>query len=485
MAMDDEETVALVAGGHTFGKAHGADDPDKYVGPAPEGASLENQGLGWINSKGDGHGFDTITSGIEGAWSQTPTQWDNNYFDVLFGYEWKLTKSPAGAHQWTPTDAAAKTTVPDAHDSSVTHAPMMTTADMAMRMDPAYEKISRRFHKNPTEFADAFARAWHKLTHRDMGPYVRGLGKLVPAEAQLWQDPVPAVDHDLVNDDDVADIKEKILATDLSVGQLINTAWSSAASFRGSDMRGGANGARIALAPQKDWEVNNPAQLATVLKTLKGVQGEFNAASGSKKVSLADVIVLAGAAGIEKAAKDAGSNITVPFAAGRTDATQEQTDIESIAVLEPIADGFRNYISTNTSFKAGDLLVDRAQLLNLTAPEMTVLIGGLRVLGANTNGTANGVLTDKPQILTNDFFVNLLDMGTKWNKTDENAYLGNDRNTGAAKWTATDVDLLFGSNAILRAIVEVYASSDSKNKFLADFVAAWNKVMNADRFDLT
>jgi catalase-peroxidase len=485
MAMDDEETVALVAGGHTFGKAHGADDPDKYVGPAPEGASLENQGLGWINSKGDGHGFDTITSGIEGAWSQTPTKWDNNYFDVLFGYEWKLTKSPAGAHQWTPTDAAAKTTVPDAHDSSVTHAPMMTTADMAMRMDPAYEKISRRFHKNPTEFADAFARAWHKLTHRDMGPYVRGLGKLVPAEAQLWQDPVPAVDHDLVNDDDVADIKEKILATDLSVGQLINTAWSSAASFRGSDMRGGANGARIALAPQKDWEVNNPAQLATVLKTLKGVQGEFNAASGSKKVSLADVIVLAGAAGIEKAAKDAGSNITVPFAAGRTDATQEQTDIESIAVLEPIADGFRNYISTNTSFKAGDLLVDRAQLLNLTAPEMTVLIGGLRVLGANTNGTANGVLTDKPQILTNDFFVNLLDMGTKWNKTDENAYLGNDRNTGAAKWTATDVDLLFGSNAILRAIVEVYASSDSKNKFLADFVAAWNKVMNADRFDLT
>jgi catalase-peroxidase len=485
MAMDDEETVALVAGGHTFGKAHGADDPDKYVGPAPEGASLENQGLGWINSKGDGHGFDTITSGIEGAWSQTPIKWDNNYFDVLFGYEWKLTKSPAGAHQWTPTDAAAKTTVPDAHDSSVTHAPMMTTADMAMRMDPAYEKISRRFHKNPTEFADAFARAWHKLTHRDMGPYVRGLGKLVPAEAQLWQDPVPAVDHDLVNDDDVADIKEKILATDLSVGQLINTAWSSAASFRGSDMRGGANGARIALAPQKDWEVNNPAQLATVLKTLKGVQGEFNAASGSKKVSLADVIVLAGAAGIEKAAKDAGSNITVPFAAGRTDATQEQTDIESIAVLEPIADGFRNYISTNTSFKAGDLLVDRAQLLNLTAPEMTVLIGGLRVLGANTNGTANGVLTDKPQILTNDFFVNLLDMGTKWNKTDENAYLGNDRNTGAAKWTATDVDLLFGSNAILRAIVEVYASSDSKNKFLADFVAAWNKVMNADRFDLT
>lgn len=485
MAMDDEETVALVAGGHTFGKAHGADDPDVYVGPAPEGASIENQGLGWINSKNDGHGYDTITSGIEGAWSQTPTQWDNNYFDVLFGYEWELTKSPAGAHQWTPTEAAAKTTVPDAHDSSVTHAPMMTTADMAMRMDPAYEKISRRFHKNPAEFADAFARAWHKLTHRDMGPYVRGLGKLVPTEAQLWQDPVPAVDHDLVDDTDVADIKAKILATGLSVGQLVNTAWSSAASFRGSDMRGGANGARIALAPQKDWEVNNPAQLSTVLAALKGVQSDFNAASGSKKISLADVIVLAGCASIEKAAKDAGSHITVPFTAGRTDATQDQTDVESIAVLEPIADGFRNYISANTGFQAGDLLVDRAQLLQLTAPEMTVLIGGLRVLNANTNGTDKGVFTDKPETLTNDFFVNLLDMGTKWNKTGENAYLGSDRKTDTAKWIATDVDLLFGSNSILRAIAEVYASSDSKEKFLADFVAAWNKVMNADRFDLT
>ncbi len=485
MAMDDEETVALVAGGHTFGKAHGADDPDKYVGPAPEGASIEDQGLGWINSKNDGNGFDTITSGIEGAWSQTPTQWDNNYFDVLFGYEWELTKSPAGAHQWTPTDAAAKTTVPDAHNPSVTHAPMMTTADMAMRMDPAYEKISRRFHENPAEFADAFARAWHKLTHRDMGPYVRGLGKLVPAEPQLWQDPVPAVDHDLVNDADVADIKAKILATGLSVSQLVNTAWSSAASFRGSDMRGGANGARIALAPQKDWEANNPAQLATVLEALKGVQADFNGAqSGNKKVSLADVIVLAGSAGIEKAAKDAGSDITVPFAAGRTDATQEQTDVDSVAVLEPIADGFRNYISASTGFPAGDLLVDRAQLLNLTAPEMTVLIGGLRVLNANTNGSANGVFTDKPETLTNDFFVNLLDIGTKWSKTGENAYQGNDRKTGAAKWTATDVDLLFGSNSILRAIAEVYASEDAKDKFLADFVSAWNKVMNADRFDL-
>jgi catalase-peroxidase len=484
MAMNDEETVALVAGGHTFGKSHGADDPDKYVGPAPEGASIENQGLGWINSKNEGHGVDTITSGIEGAWSQTPTQWDNNYFDVLFGYEWKLTKSPAGAHQWTPTDPAAKTTVPDAHDPSITHAPMMTTADMAMRMDPAYEKISRRFHQNPAEFADAFARAWHKLTHRDMGPYVRGLGKLVPAKAQLWQDPVPVVDHELVGDDDVAVIKAKILATGLSVSELVNTAWSSAASFRGSDMRGGANGARIALAPQKDWEVNNPTQLVAVLDALKGVQSAFNAASGNTKVSLADVIVLAGAAGIEAAAKAVGFDITVPFSPGRSDATQEQTDVESIAVLEPIADGFRNYISTNTGFQAGDLLVDRAQLLNLTAPEMTVLIGGLRVLGANTNGTANGVLTHRPATLTNDFFVNLLDMGTKWRKTGDNAYQGNDRKTGKAKWTATDVDLLFGSNAILRAIVEVYASADSKEKFLADFIAAWNKVMNADRFDL-
>ncbi|MFT7490596.1 MAG: catalase-peroxidase [Pseudohongiellaceae bacterium] len=484
MAMNDEETVALVAGGHTFGKAHGADDPDKYVGPAPEGASTEDQGLGWINSKNDGHGVDTITSGIEGAWSHTPTQWDNNYFDVLFGYEWELTKSPAGAHQWTPTNPAAKSTVPDAHDPSVTHAPMMTTADMAMRMDPAYEKISRRFHQNPTEFADAFARAWHKLTHRDMGPYVRGLGKLLPAEAQLWQDPVPAVDHDLVDDVDVAVIKAKILATGLSVSQLVNTAWSSAASFRGSDMRGGANGARIALAPQKDWEVNNPTQLATVLDALTHVRRDFNAASDTTKVSLADVIVLAGAAGIEVAAKAAGSDITVPFAPGRTDATQEQTDVESMSVLEPIADGFRNYISSKTGFQAADLLVDRAQLLNLTAPEMTVLVGGLRVLGANTNNMISGVFTHKPATLTNDFFVNLLDMGTKWSKTGDNAYRGDDRKTGAAKWIATDVDLLFGSNSILRAIVEVYASDNSKEKFLADFIAAWNKVIDADRFDL-
>jgi catalase-peroxidase len=484
MAMNDEETVALTAGGHTFGKAHGAGDPDKYVGDAPEGASIEDQGFGWINSKKQGHGVDTITSGIEGAWSQTPTQWDNNYFDVLFGYEWELTKSPAGAHQWTPTDPAAKTTVPDAHDPSVTHAPMMTTADMAIRMDPAYEKISRHFHQNPDEFADAFARAWHKLTHRDMGPYVRGLGKLVPPKAELWQDPVPEVDHELINDADVADLKAKILATGLSVSQLVNTAWSSAATFRGSDMRGGANGARIALAPQKDWEVNNPTQLATVLEVLKSVQSDFNATSGSKKVSLADLIVLAGAAGIEKAAKDGGSNISVPFSPGRTDATEEQTDVESIAVLEPIADGFRNYISTKTNFKAGDLLVDRAQLLNLTAPEMTVLIGGLRVLGANAYNSSNGVFTDKPETLTNDFFVNLLDMATKWTKASDNAYQGNDRKSGTSKWTATDVDLLFGSNSILRSIAEVYASADSKEKFLVDFIAAWNKVMNADRFDL-
>lgn len=482
MAMNDEETVALIAGGHTFGKAHGAGDAEQ-VGVEPEGASLEEQGFGWSSTHNSGKGGDTISSGLEGAWTNTPIQWDNSYFDTLFGYDWDIVKSPAGAIQWVPTDASAAN-VPDAHDSSKKHLPIMFTSDLALRMDPQYAKISRRFHQNPDQFADVFARAWYKLTHRDMGPYVRGLGKLVPAEPQLWQDPVPAVDHDLIDDADTTSLKAKILATGLSVSQLVNTAWSSAATFRGSDMRGGANGARIALAPQKDWEVNNPAQLATVLDALKGVQSDFNAASGSKKVSLADVIVLAGAAGIEKAAKDAGSNITVPFAAGRTDATQEQTDIESVSVLEPIADGFRNYISTRTAFKAGDLLVDRAQLLKLTAPEMTALMGGLRVLNANTNGTANGVFTSKPETLTNDFFVNLLSMGTKWIKTGENAYLGNDRKTGAAKWTATDVDLLFGSNSILRAIAEVYASSDAKDKFLADFVAAWNKVMNADRFDL-
>lgn len=482
MAMNDEETVALIAGGHTFGKAHGAGDAAN-VGAEPEGAGIEEQGLGWSSTYKSGKGGDTISSGLEGAWTNTPTQWDNNFFNILFAYDWDMVRSPAGAIQWVPTDASAAN-VPDAHDSSKKHLPIMFTSDLALRMDPEYGKISRRFHKNPEEFADAFARAWYKLTHRDMGPFSRSLGKLVPSEPQLWQDPVPAVDHDLVDDADISDLKAKILATGLSVSQLVNTAWSSAATFRSSDKRGGANGARIALAPQKDWEVNNPAQLAIVLNALKGVQSEFNAKSASKQVSLADLIVLGGATGIEKAAKEAGSNITVPFAAGRTDALQEQTDIESIAVLEPIADGFRNYISTKTNFQPADLLVDRAQLLGLTAPQMTALIGGLRVLNANTNGTANGVFTDKPGTLTNDFFVNLLDMSTKWNKTGKNAYQGNDLTTGAAKWSATDVDLLFGSNSILRAIAEVYASADASEKFLADFVSAWNKVMNADRFDL-
>ncbi len=482
MAMNDEETVALIAGGHTFGKAHGAGDAD-LVGAEPEGASIEEQGFGWTSTHGSGKAGDTISSGLEGAWTNTPIEWDNSYFEILFKYDWDMTKSPAGATQWIPTDTSAAD-VPDAHDGSKKHLPIMFTSDLALRMDPEYAKISRRFLENPDQFADAFARAWYKLTHRDMGPYCRGLGKLVPSEELIWQDPVPAVDHDLVDDADVESLKAKILATGLSVGQLVNTAWSSAASFRGSDMRGGANGARIALAPQKDWEVNNPAQLAKVLDALKGVQANFNGQSGNKKVSLADLIVLGGAAAIEKAAKDAGGSVSVPFAAGRTDATQEQTDVQSVAVLEPIADGFRNYISPKTGFQPGDLLVDRAQLLQLTAPEMTVLIGGLRVLNANTNGSANGVFTDKPETLTNDFFVNLLSMDTKWSKTGENAYQGNDRNNGAANWTATDVDLLFGSNSILRAIAEVYASEDAKDKFLADFVSAWNKVMNADRFDL-
>lgn len=482
MAMDDEETVALIAGGHTFGKAHGAGDAG-LVGAEPEGASIEEQGFGWTSTHKSGIAGDTISSGLEGAWTNTPTQWDNSYFDILFGYDWDMVKSPAGAIQWVPTDPSSAN-VPDAHDSSKKHKPIMFTSDLALRMDPEYGKISRRFHKNPQEFAEAFSRAWYKLTHRDMGPFSRSLGKLVPSEPLIWQDPIPEVDHELIDDNDVEALKAKILATGLSVHQLVYTAWSSAATFRGSDMRGGANGARIALAPQKDWAVNNPPQLALVLAALKDVQTEFNKDSGSKKVSLADLIVLAGAAAIEKAAKDAGSAISVPFSAGRTDALQEQTDIESIAVLEPIADGFRNYIASNTSFEPGDLLVDRAQLLKLTAPEMTVLVGGLRVLNANANGISNGVFTDKPETLSNDFFVNLLDMNTKWSKTGKNAYQGNDRKTGAAKWSATDVDLLFGSNSILRSIAEVYASSDSTEKFLADFVSAWNKVMNADRFDL-
>jgi len=484
MAMNDEETVALVAGGHTFGKAHGVDDPDKYVGAAPEGASIEEQGFGWTNSKGSGNGEDTITSGIEGAWTTNPIQWDNDYFDILFGYEWELTKSGAGANQWQPTDASAKTTVPDAHNPSKTHAPMMTTADLALRMDPAYEKISRRFHQNPAEFADVFARAWYKLTHRDMGPYIRGLGSLVPEEPQLWQDPIPAIDYELVGDQDISRLKQEILSSGLSIGQLVNTAWSSAASFRGSDMRGGANGSRIRLAPQKDWAVNNPSQLTTVIGKLESIQQSFNASSGNKKVSLADLIVLGGGAAIEAAAKKAGKTITVPFQAGRADASQEQTDIESVAVLEPKADGFRNYFAKENTYQPADLLVDRAQLLTLTAPEMTVLIGGLRVLNANTGHTEKGIFTDQVETLTNDFFVNLLDMSVEWKATGRNAYEGKDRTTGKVKWVATDVDLVFGSNSILRAIAEVYASDDAQDKFINEFVSAWTKVMNLDRFDL-
>ena len=482
MAMNDEETVALIAGGHTFGKAHGAADAG-HVGPEPEAAPLEQQGLGWKSSYGSGNGADTISSGLEGAWTNTPTQWDNSYFDILMGYEWDIVKSPAGAIQWIPTDASAAN-VPDAHDSTKKHLPIMFTSDLALRVDPKYAEISKRFHKNPEEFAEAFSRAWYKLTHRDMGPYTRGLGKLVPKEPQLWQDPVPALDHALVDDTDIAQLKADILETGLSIGQLVNTAWSSAASFRGSDKRGGANGARIALSPQKDWEVNNPAQLSKVLESLKKVQQTFNSISTKAKISLADVIVLAGAAGIEKAAKEAGVDLTVPFSPGRTDATQAQTDVESVAVLEPIADGFRNYISSKTGFRPSDLLVDRAQLLNLSAPEMTVLVGGLRVLNANTNSTKNGVLTNAPETLTNDFFVNLLDINVEWKKASENVYQGLSRQNGSEVWTATEVDLLFGSNSILRAISEVYASHDANEKFVNDFVSAWNKVMNADRFDL-
>ncbi|MEH6455733.1 MAG: catalase/peroxidase HPI, partial [Cocleimonas sp.] len=493
MAMNDEETVALAAGGHTFGKAHGIDDPDKYVGPAPEGATMEEQGIGWVNTLGTGSGADTISSGIEGAWTTTPTKWDNDYFDTLFGYEWELSKSGAGAQQWTPTDASAKTTVPDAHLEGVTHAPMMTTADMAMRVDPAYEKISRRFHENFDEFAEAFGKAWYKLTHRDMGPHVRGLGSLVPTEPELWQDPVPSVDHGLVNDQDVADLKAKVLASGLSVSQLAETAWASAATFRGSDMRGGANGARISLVPQKDWEVNNPDQLAKVLTTLESIQSDFNKAqSGSglqkKAISLADLIVLAGSAAVEQAAKNAGQNITVPFIAGRTDATQDQTDVESVSWLQLKADGFRNFmgagVASTSKRKPTEMLVDRAQLLTLSAPEMTVLVGGMRVMNLNADKSANGVFTDKSDTLSNDFFVNLLDMSTKWTQTGQYAYEGTDRATGAAKWTATDVDLVFGSNSILRAVVEVYAADDGQAKFVEDFVAAWTKVMNLDRFDL-
>ncbi len=489
MAMNDEETVALVAGGHTFGKAHGIANPDKYVGPAPEAANLEDQGLGWVNSYGSGSGADTISSGIEGAWTTNPIKWDNDYFDILFGYEWELTKSGAGAQQWTPTAESAKTTVPDAHLDGVTHAPMMSTADLAMRFDPEYEKISRRFHENFDEFSEVFSRAWYKLTHRDMGPYERGLGSLVPSEPQLWQDPIPVVDHELVNEQDVEALKAIVLESDLSISQLVETAWASAATYRGSDMRGGANGARIRLAPQKDWEVNNPDQLANVISTLEGIQTDFNdAQTTNKALSLADLIVLAGNAAIEKAANNAGQILTVPFSAGRSDATQEQTDVESVSWLQLKADGFRNFlgkgVASSSKRKPTEMLVDRAQLLTLSAPELTVLVGGMRMLNTNVDKSVHGVFTDKPETLSNDFFVNLLDMNTKWTQTGQYAYAGADRATGEARWTATDVDLVFGSNSILRAVSEVYAADDAHTKFVTDFVKAWTKVMNLDRFDL-
>ena len=487
MAMNDEETVALTAGGHTFGKAHGAADPGKYVGREPEGATITDQGFGWISTHGSGSGVHTITSGLEGAWTTNPIKWDNDYFEVLFKYDWVLTKSPAGAHQWTPKDNAAKDTVPDAHDPSVRHAPMMSTADMAMRMDPAYEKISRRFQANPDEFADVFARAWYKLTHRDMGPLSRYLGPLVPTESLLWQDPIPPVDHALVDAQDIAALKTQILASTLSVPQLVTTAWAAAASFRGSDKRGGANGGRLRLSPQKDWEVNQPAQLAIVLTTLQGIQQQFNAAqSGGKKISLADLIVLGGCAAVEAAAQKAGQPVSVPFAPGRMDASQDQTDVESAAVLEPVADGFRNYCKQGLEHNTAALLIDRAQLMNLTAPEMTVLIGGMRALDANYDGSKHGIFTDRPGTLTNDYFVNLLDMSTKWQKSaaSDDVLEGRDRTTGEPKWTGTVVDLVFGSNSQLRALAEVYACSDSQPVFVRDFVAAWNKVMNLDRFDL-
>ena len=487
MAMNDEETVALIAGGHTFGKTHGAADPNKYVGPEPEAAAIEEQGLGWKNTFGSGKGGDTISSGLEGAWTTTPTKWSSNFFWNLFGYEWELTKSPAGAHQWKPKGGAGSNTVPDAHDKSKRHAPFMLTTDLSLRFDPVYEKISRRFYENPDEFADAFARAWFKLTHRDMGPRARYLGPEVPEEQLIWQDPVPAVTHKLIDGKDIAALKAKILDSGLSVSQLVSTAWASASTFRGSDKRGGANGARIRLAPQKDWKVNNPAQLSIVLKTLEGVREEFNnAQSGDKMVTLADLIVLGGCAGIEQAAKNAGHNITVPFSPGRTDASQEQTDVESFAVLEPAADGFRNYQRAKFAVTAEELLVDRAQLLTLTAPELTVLMGGMRVLNTNFDQSQHGVFTDRPEELTNDFFVNLLDLGTTWKATSESEDLfeGRDRETGKLKWTGTRVDLIFGSNAELRAIAEVYGSEDSQEKFLKDFVKAWTKVMNLDRFDL-
>ena len=486
MAMNDEETVALIAGGHTFGKTHGAAS-ESHKGANPEAAGIEEQGFGWKSNFGSGIGVDTISSGLEGTWTTTPTKWSGNFFGNLFGYEWELTKSPAGAHQWMPRGGMGAGTVPDAHDRSRRHAPTMLTTDLSLRFDPAYEKISRRFLENPDEFADAFARAWFKLTHRDMGPCARYLGPEVPSEVLIWQDPIPAVNHRLVDAHDIASLKGKILASGLSVSELVTTAWASASTFRGSDKRGGANGARIRLAVQKDWEVNQPAQLAQVLKTLEGIQSAFNSAqSGGKKVSLADLIVLAGCAGVEQAAKNAGHEVTVPFTPGRMDASQEQTDVESFAVLEPIADGFRNYLKGKYTVSAEELLVDKAQLLTLTAPEMTVLVGGMRVLNANFGKTQHGVFTKKPEALTNDFFVNLLDMGTEWKAASKDAdvFEGHDRKTGAVKWTGTRVDLVFGSNSELRALAEVYGCEDSREKFLHDFVAAWNRVMNIDRIDL-
>jgi catalase-peroxidase len=486
MAMNDEETVALIAGGHTFGKTHGAGDPS-LVGPEPEAAAIEEQGLGWKSRYGSGKGDDTITSGLEVTWTSTPTKWSQGYFKNLFGYEWELTRSPAGAHQWRPKDGAGAGTVPDAHEPSKRHAPTMLTTDLSLRLDPAYEKISRRFYEHPDQLADAFARAWFKLTHRDMGPRARYLGPEVPAEELTWQDPIPAVNHKLVDEKDVGALKGKILASGLSVSQLVSTAWASASTFRGSDKRGGANGARIRVAPQKDWEINQPAQLAKTLETLEGIRSEFNSPHpGGKKISLADLIVLAGCAGVEQAAKNAGHTATVPFTPGRMDASQEQTDVVSFAVLEPKADGFRNYQKAAYAVAAEELLVDQAQLLTLTAPEMTVLIGGMRVLNTNVGGSKHGVFTRRPESLTNDFFVNLLDMGTTWTAVSDakDVFEGRDRATGELEWTATRVDLLFGSNSQLRALAEVYGSSDAQDKFVRDFIAAWSKVMNLDRFEL-
>ncbi len=487
MAMNDYETVALIAGGHTFGKTHGAADPGKYVSNEPAAAGIEEQSMGWKNTFGSGNAGNTITSGLEGAWTTTPTKWSNNYFENLFGFEWELTKSPAGAHQWQPKNGAGAGTVPDAHDASKRHAPFMLTSDIALRVDPAYEKISRHFFENPAEFADAFARAWFKLTHRDMGPIGRYLGPEVPKEELIWQDPIPAVTHTLIDDTDITALKNKILASGLTVSQLVSTAWASASTFRGSDKRGGANGARIRLAPQKDWKVNNPAQLSTILAALEGIQKEFNSAQvGGKQVSLADLIVLGGCTGVEKAAKLGGHSLQVPFTPGRADASQEQTDVESFAVLEPAADGFRNYFKPKHAVTAEELLIDKAQLMTLTAPEMTVLVGGMRVLNTNFDQSQHGVFTHRPEALTNDFFVNLIDYGTKWNSTSDaqDVFEGSDRATGKVSWTGTRVDLIFGSNSELRALAEVYACEDAQEKFVHDFVAAWNKVMNLDRFDL-